>query len=254
MGLKTAENENRTYLNIIGGKLAVRLKSHIEENGKVVTEEREIRDKATGEVLKTVIERYYQSLEGLITEAYIDPTGDYGSRIVIKMLDEGEEFIIQLPVESNYGRSFMLRVPNIDTSMPTTIRPYSFEDDNGKIQSGVTVYQSDRGFENDKVPAKWTKDNPGELPPWEGVDVGGKMKWNSDKQTNFLIGELNKWANQLSFDHELPVEEPTEEPIEDKSEDLKTVSESADQAVDEVSQAAAEAFDAPEPKNDLPFE
>ncbi len=101
MGLKTAENENRTYLNIIGGKLAVRLKSHIEENGKVVTEEREIRDKATGEVLKTVIERYYQSLEGLITEAYIDPTGDYGSRIVIKMLDEGEEFIIQLPVESN---------------------------------------------------------------------------------------------------------------------------------------------------------
>lgn len=196
MGLNDPKQTNKTYLNIVSGRLARRYKKHQEVNGKQVTIDREIKNKK-GEVIKTVIERHYESVEGLIVSASIDTSGDFGSRLVFELLDDGDEFTVQIPVESSYGRSILLRIPNIDPEFPVTIYPYSFENKEGKNQTGITVYQEGCGWEKDKVPYKWTKDEPGSLPDWEFAEVAGKKKWNSDKQTNFLCKHFDQWANNI---------------------------------------------------------
>ena len=200
MGLNESKHQSKTYLNIVGGKLARRYKEHHEVNGKTVTIDREIKDRSTGEVTKVVIERHYQDIDGLIIGASIDTKGDFGSRLVLELMDgdTSEQFIIQIPLESSYGRAIMMRVPNVDTEKLATIRPYSFEEkDSGKTQTGVVIYQKDCDWEDDKVPYKWNKENPGNMPQWEFTEVAGKKKWNSDKQTNFLCDSFLAWADKI---------------------------------------------------------
>ncbi len=208
MGLNDSNHTSKTYLNIVGGQLARRYKEHHEVGGQQVTIAREIKDKQ-GNLVKTVIERYYESVDGFIREASIDTSGDFGSKLVLELVDGDEAFTVQIPLESSYGRSVMLRTPNIDPELEVTIRPYSFESD-GKKQTGVTIYQKNKGWDGDKVPYKWTKDNPGSMPEWEVTEVAGKKKWNSDKQTNFLAKHFEQWAKGIGA-----IETPTPSSEED---------------------------------------
>lgn len=223
MGLNERNDSNKTYLSIIGGQLARRFEEHQEINGKVVTVEREIKDD-DGNLIKTKIERYYESIDGIISSAVVNSEGDFGSRLVLDMVDGGEIFVVQISLESNYGRSFMLKCPNIDYTKPVTIRPYSFEDkDSGKKQAGITVYQAGE-WENDKVPSKWTKDEPGDMPPWEFTEIGGKKKWNSDKQTQFLVAEFLLWGNAIiPVEEDALVNEPSAEQIDRPEESAEEI-------------------------------
>ncbi|MHA2009957.1 MAG: hypothetical protein ACW980_21800 [Promethearchaeota archaeon] len=199
MGLSKSNNRGKIYLNLVGGKIARRHQSHIKDvDGKNITIDRDIfNDKK--ELVKTVIEEYYDELSGLLQDAKLDTTGDYGSRLILELIDEGELFSIQIPVNTSYGRSFLMRVPNIDSSVELTIKPYSFEDkEKGKKISGINIFQSGCGWENNKVPNKWSKDNPGDLPSWEKEMVAGKVTWNSNKQLNYLVAEFENWCKNIA--------------------------------------------------------
>ena len=142
MGLNDPKHSNKIYLNIVGGRIAQRFKDHQFDGDKQLTEEREIINKQTNEIDKVVKERYYQSIDGLITNAELDKTGDYGARLVFTILDDGVEYTLQITADSSYGRAVMLRIPNVDPNKPVTFNPYNFENkDNGKMQTGVTIYQ-----------------------------------------------------------------------------------------------------------------
>lgn len=196
MGLKSNSTEKKVYINIIGGKLARRFEEHQMEGDKQVTESREIKDD-NNVVVKTVIEQYYDELDGFITSASIDTEGNFGARIILEMMDAGEKFIIQMGLTSSYGAAFMKRCTNVDASSKVTIKPYSFDGEGGKKQVGLVVYQEDRGFDKNLVPYAWTKEKPGDMPPWEQKMVAGVPKWNSDDQTNFLAEHLVKWASNI---------------------------------------------------------
>ena len=211
MGLNNSKsnNSNKIYLNIVGGKITRRYKEHQpEENGKPVTFSREIKDKISGEVIKTVIERSYDSIDGTLQSAAIDNTGSYGSMLVFDMMDNGEEFTLSLPLDSSYGRAILLRIPNIDSNKVIEFSPFNFEskDDmkDGKPKKivGCNIFQKDCGWEKDKVPAKWTKENQGSLPQWVKSETTGK--WDSTAQLEFLGAHFNQWASKVGG---IPVDE-----------------------------------------------
>jgi len=204
MGLNNnqSNNSNKIYLNIVGGKITRRYKEHQpEENGKPVTFEREIKDKKTGEVIKTVIERSYDSIDGTLQSASIDSSGSFGAMLVFNMIDNGEEFTLSLPLDSSYGRAILLRVPNIDPNKAIEFSPFNFESDtemkDGKPKKivGCNIFQKDCGWDKDKIPAKWTKDNPGSLPQWVRSETTGK--WDSTAQLEFLGKHFLQWASKI---------------------------------------------------------
>jgi hypothetical protein len=216
MGLNDPKSSNKLYLNIVGGRIAQRFKEHQFDGDKQLTEEREIINKQTKEVEKVVKERYYESIDGLITNAELDKTGDFGARLVFTILDEGIEYTLQISADSSYGRAVMLRIPNVDPSKPATFNPYNFENkENNKMQTGVTIYQKGCDWEKDKVPYRWTKDNPGSLPSWEEVDKMGKKEWDSTKQLNFLAAHFEQWAKSVGAIVTSTPTDFTEQPQED---------------------------------------
>lgn len=227
MGLNEREGAGKIYLSIVGGQISRRYKEHQRVGDKTVTVERDITDDQ-GEVTKTIIERCYQDIDGIISKAKIDTSGDYGSRLMIELIDGSDLFVLQISLESSYGRAFMLRSPNIDAAKPVIIRPYSFEDEDGKKQTGVVVYQTGCDWEKDKVPYKWTKDEPGEMPEWEFTMVADKKKWNSDKQTNFLAQQFSLWGNAIEekFPKDLLEDEPSAEQVSTEQEKISDLPES----------------------------
>lgn len=197
MGLKSNNTERKVYIGIIGGRLARRFEEHQHEDGKQVTEDRQIKDD-NNVVVKTVIERYYDEIDGFITGVSIDTEGNFGARIILEMMDAGEKFIIQMGLESNYGVAFMKRCTKVDSSAKVTIRPYSFDDkESGKKQIGLVIYQKDRGFDKDKIPYAWTKENPGVMPQWESKETVTGTKWNNDNQIDFLASQMVVWAKSI---------------------------------------------------------
>ena len=202
MGLNNSQSDkaNKTYLNIVGGKITRRFKTHLpEEKGKQITFNREIKDKE-GNVVRTVIERYYDSLDGIITNAEIDKTGDYGAMLIFNIISD-EEYTLSIPLDSSYGRSILKRIPNIDPNKNIEFSPYNFESKdevkNGKPKKivGCNVYQQDCGWDKDKVPMKWTLENPGSLPKWKQSEATGK--WDNTEELEFLAKHFVQWATNV---------------------------------------------------------
>ncbi|MDC1302265.1 hypothetical protein N8Z08_02075 [bacterium] len=206
MGVNKNKHTGGIYYNIVNGEVARRFREHQFDSQKnQTTVDREITDDK-GNVTKIVIEEQYESIDGIIVAAEINNEGNFGSviRFTLADTDTGEQSIFSMPLDSSYGRSVLLRIPNIDPTKKVTFRPYSFEskdqvdkNNNPKKIVGVTVYQKDCGWDKSNVPAKWTKDNPGSLPQWEKKIVAGKEKWNSDDQLNFLAQHFMQWANKI---------------------------------------------------------
>lgn len=248
MGLNNnqSNNSNKTYLNIVGGKITRRYKEHLpEENGKPVTFSREIKDKNSGQVIKTVIERYYDSIDGIVINAEIDTTGNFGAMLVFTLLD-GEEFLLSIPLDSSYGVAIMKKLPNVDPNKVVTFSPFSFESKdemkNGEPKKivGCNLFQENSGWNKDKVPPKWTQENQGSLPQWVKSETTGK--WDNTAQLDFLGGHFRQWAKGIGG-------VPTNDSVEDPMEMERRFAE--EQAA--KSQAKTETPSGDGPVEDLPF-
>lgn len=194
MGLNENDNKQKIYLNIVGGKVTRRFQEHQPDGG---TTEREIFDDK-GNLTKTVIEKYYDSVSGTIVGAK-SQIGQYGTTLLFTLNSDGVDFCFQVRYDTSYGRSILMRLPNIDTDEVVYFSPYNFEskDDfkNGKPKKivGVTIKQ----FDN-KINPFWTKENPKELPEWEKTTVAGQDKWNTDKQNEYLHDFFIEWSNRFT--------------------------------------------------------
>lgn len=174
MGLETRKS-NGTYLNIMFGKLV--------QSVNASTEGAVERENKNG---KKVYELLHDKLKGVVTDVTIDDSSDYGDQFIFTVKDGSDTFFVKFNVYSAYGRSFLMKMLNIDFDEQVAIAPYSFEDGDKTI-TGITFYQ-----DGEKVENKWTKDNPGKMPELEQKKVKGKMKWNDDKRMEFLLKQFNK--------------------------------------------------------------
>lgn len=98
-------------------------------------------------------------------------------KLSLKIKDGAETYLLQMRLDSGYGRAFCCIIPNANLEWPMKISP-SFKDDRG----GLFIKQN--GF-----PLKWyfNKENPRDLPQLKKVKVGNRDMWdNSDQQAYFI--------------------------------------------------------------------
>src|SRR6056300_1446875 len=140
MALGSNSSSNTTWLSIFGGKIAQRIKEDEynrlkDENvsGYQVIE----RENKKGD---TVYEKHFDFVEGRIEKAGTEET-PFGINITLEIDDVGETYKLSMGLDSRYGKDFMNKFVNLDLSEPTYISPFSFEADNGKRYSGVTLMQ-----------------------------------------------------------------------------------------------------------------
>lgn len=134
MGMNS--NENYDYWRVSDGKLRKTTTDDDPAGIKRVI-------KKEGKEDRVIYEIVNKSVTGVV-EAVSVREGKFGKQLSITVTDMLDKFFIQVSWDSSYARSFLERLPGVNVSEEVTIQPYSFENDRGKIQSGITIYQDDK--------------------------------------------------------------------------------------------------------------
>lgn len=95
---------------------------------------------------------------------------EFGEDLELYMEDGPDVYVLQTKTEGPYGIKLMNKLFNVDFSQDVTILPYYFENDQ---KSAIVVKQ-----DGEKVPAYFTKDNPGDMPSLPDK-VKEKEKWGA---------------------------------------------------------------------------
>jgi len=192
MALGSSSNANKTYLTIFNGMIAQRIKEDLynrlkdEANEGFVVIERENKN---GD---KVFEKHYEYLEASLDSASVVDS-PYGQNIELSFNDVGDEYTLNIGLDSRYGKDFMNKFVNVDISSPMKIKPFSFENDEGKRFTGVTIYQN-----NEKVEKAFTRDNPNGMPEAVMKKVKGKDTWDFTDQENFLYEQFMEKCKEFS--------------------------------------------------------
>lgn len=156
----------------------------------------------------------FEYIEGLLTDIEIrdeEYQGEKYKRLCLKINDGREDFLLQMRLDSGYGRAFCCIAPNIELDKPFKLSP-TFTEKDGKQAGGMFINQHGKAL-------KWffTRDNPNGLPPMKEVEFKGKKMWDNAEQQQFFIALLlNDIKPKLV--HPLfagPVHQVAEEPLPD---------------------------------------
>ena len=173
MGLTNTSNRTSKIVTIVRGKFTIRLPEGVDDPNAV---ERTLEKGANaGKVIK---ELQYTGIEGVIKGAYVDES-DFGTNFVTELEDdEGSRFKLQIPIDSQFFGQYAKRIPNIvkDKSLFLGLG-YDRE------RERHFLYAKQEG---NKVPMKFTKDEPNNMPPPVQKTVKGKTVWDWEEQENFL--------------------------------------------------------------------
>lgn len=165
------DSGKKTYLHIIGGKIAMRVKSDTPGAVKRVNKNGD-----------EVFELLFDSLDGRIKAIDIEDHESFGQRLRVTVEANGEDYLLTMSMKSGYAQGFLYRLPNVDLTADVVFKPYVFAQDGGKADKHVMVlYQ-----QGEKVAAAYTKDEPNGLPPMEQIKFDGKLRWDSTKRLEFL--------------------------------------------------------------------
>lgn len=130
----------------------------------------------------------YEFLEGRIVDCELD-VSDYGETVKLTILDGTEKYILDIGANSRYGTSFFQRMMNIDLNAPIKIRPYAFEDKEGKNRIGVSLSQN-----GTKLEWAYTME---EVPQLVAKVRGTKTEYDDTDRYNFFIAELSKFQAKV---------------------------------------------------------
>lgn len=139
---------------------------------------------------KQVHEQFFKSYTGMIKNITSKETS-FGFVWELTLTDEGEEVVISWNYSSRYTNNFFRVLPNIMLDLPITFAPWSMKDKNDPTKKviGLSVYQDING-KNQKVPFKWDRDNPGDMPDLKKTEKkkAGKpiVEWDDSDQLDFF--------------------------------------------------------------------
>lgn len=172
MGFNTETNSKRKFATISDGRIVV---SHVNPIEGVT----ETRLNKNG---KTVHEQFFKSFSGMITAINAKDTS-FGKVWEVTMKDGDEEVVISWNYSSRYTNNFFRALPNVDLTKEVTFNPWSMKDklDPMKKVIGLSLYQN-----GEKVPYKWDKETPGEMPELKQTKRKGKVEWDDSDQLEFF--------------------------------------------------------------------
>lgn len=184
-GLGTRSNAQRTFVNLVNGKFAVRVKEGTE--GAVT---RQNANKVT------VHELLYDTLEGRIKSV----EKEVGDKFVNWKIDfeVGDEiYVLSLPYSGRATNSILHRLPNVDFTKDVLLEAYFFTgDEKGRLYEKPRTYVGVKQA-GEKVPPYFvldptTKTYSNGLPELEKVFRGGKETWDDSKQMLHLEKTLEE--------------------------------------------------------------
>lgn len=180
MGFNTS-GQNRRFATISDGRIVV---SHLNPIEGVT----ETRMNKNG---KQVHEQKFNSYTGYITGIHSKETS-FGKVWEVTMKDGEEEVVISWNYSSRYTNNFFRALPNVELSKEVTFNPWSMKDKNDATKKviGLSLLQDGK-----KVPYKWDRENPGEMPDLKKIKVKGKEEWDDSDQLLFFENYLKNHIN-----------------------------------------------------------
>lgn len=124
----------------------------------------------------------YGSLEGRLKDISFKnvkfESGDAEMATVV-MESEGEVFQFDINSSGRQFSTFMNSLLNKDATKDIVVAPKQSKNDKGKDVPSIMVGQ------DDNWKSKYTKDNPGDLPPLKQVKFKGQESWDNTDQLEF---------------------------------------------------------------------
>lgn len=129
MSREITRQNNKQYYSVFSGKFVRRAKDGEESVERINKNSKQVK------------EVYKESLAGIITNLYFEPS-DFGKQLKIELdpLENGSIPVLGFGVESKDGRDIMKKLPALDYSKEVEFAPYRFEEDD-VARSGITLYQ-----------------------------------------------------------------------------------------------------------------
>lgn len=202
MGLnKDAGNANGNFVAVKHGGLC--LESNTPRDGY---EEITVHNPKTDQDQQKWIMKF-GSLDGMVRSIdWYDTNDEYDTRfmgIKIKIEDDGENFILDLPFAKRAYDAFAKFVENIDFTKPVEFVAWY---DRKKDATGFAAKQ-----DGQIVRQKYTKDNMGDCP--EAVESKRTGKWNFDEQREWLLDNVVMKAAEVVAKLNQSPEPDYEEPV-----------------------------------------
>lgn len=193
MGVNTmgSGTGNATYFGLYGGEIVIefddkeKLEKKLEKLG-LDPDDIETRKRTKGKNEGKKVYYYtFNDIEGKLSRVFLNET-DFGEFLIVELTDEDEKYIISLgDVFSRHAKDFIRRMEAIDLEEKITVGTWSMEGDNGKMYSGVRLYQN--GEKIDYVLA--TEDLPEPIKKKKGK----KTEWDYSDQEEFLYEKIESW-------------------------------------------------------------
>jgi len=121
--------------------------------------------------------------------------GNFGRQLAVTIDDGIDKFKLQLPWESSYTRTLLERLPNTNPGKDVEIVPYSFKAENGKVRSGVNIYQDGKKIRS----AVKVYDADGNFMEW--IDGYPHFTAGMDKDDFKIVGAKQmKWYKENIVD------------------------------------------------------
>lgn len=213
MGLETSNDNNKTFLSVVQGKLRRKV---TEETAGAVKREYETSDGEKGVKWELV----YGAVSGtLVSLGYVD--GTYGEVLEITLQDGDDKYTVTLGADSDFGKDFAKKLPNIDLEMYVTIKPYDFTDKQGKRRRGLTVLQEGKKLYSFYYDIDAKKNVNGIPLPKGDTKKYTSAKWKAHflNEFIFLQEQVNEFIEKTDFP-EVVATESDQEVEEDELSDV----------------------------------
>lgn len=178
MGLESNEGSG-TFVSIADGKIVQSFK----ENG----EGRKVKVNKSGNT-RYVVE--YDAISGVPVGLKLKKSDNpsFSDQYILTLLDGDDRFLVTFYKSSRVSAAILKAIPNVDLSQSVRVFPWKMQDSKDKTKEiqGVTLYQKGKGYEKDKVPPAYTKEEPNGLPEMKKVKIKGKEQWDSSDMDEFL--------------------------------------------------------------------
>jgi len=165
-------------------------------------------------------EKIYPKVGGIIKSITFYKT-DYGDQISIQLKDAEDVYFLNLNTTSRYASDVMKKLPNVNIDDYIIIAPFSFENDNNKNITGVSLYQGDKKIENyyyDVVNKKSCNGIPQTKKTWDKLTNTEQKKFWIDME-EFLVNstkerfaKLNNYKQEIKQKEDFNIGDDFEEP------------------------------------------
>lgn len=146
---------------------------------------------------KVYYELQYPYWNGIVTSIKLFEKEHEGQvfkswNITLEDVDDGEEYVLSVPMNSGNTSSLYNKLENADLSKEVKIMPYNFVGENQKKVVGLNVFQGDN-----KMEPTYTKESPCPVQPRAktGADAG---KWDYSAVNEYMSGKFLELADKVA--------------------------------------------------------